>query len=46
MDEDEMRRLAGWIAQTLRAPDDAAAIERRRRDVVALCRSHPVPGIG
>jgi glycine hydroxymethyltransferase len=46
MDEDDMRLLAGWMVQTLRAPDDATAIERRHRDVTALCRSHPVPGIG
>ena len=46
MNEDDMRRLAAWMVATLRAPDDKAAIERRRGDVTALCRAHPVPGIG
>jgi glycine/serine hydroxymethyltransferase len=46
MDEDDMRRLAAWMIATLRAPDDKVAIERRHRDVTALCRAHRVPGIG
>ena len=45
MDEDEMRTLARWMVETLRAPDDEAALARRRDEVVALCRAHPVPGI-
>jgi glycine hydroxymethyltransferase len=45
MDEDDMRALARWMVETLRAPDDAAATERRHRDVTELCRGHPVPGI-
>jgi glycine hydroxymethyltransferase len=45
MDEDDMRRIAGWIAAALRAPEDAAALERMRAETVKLCRKYPVPGI-
>ncbi len=45
MDEDDMRQLAKWMVQALRAPQDAAATERTHREVIAMCRSHPVPGI-
>jgi len=45
MGEDDMRRIAGWIAQVLRAPDDAAATARMKAETEALCRSYPVPGI-
>jgi glycine hydroxymethyltransferase len=45
MDEDDMRKLARWMVETLRAPDDAASTARLRGDVMALCRSHPVPGV-
>jgi len=46
MDEEDMRAIANWMVQTLRAPDDAAITARTHRDVIAMCRSHPVPGIG
>src|SRR6185503_21154615 len=46
MNEDDMRHIAGWIVRALQNVNDAGAVERRHRDVVALCRSHPVPGIG
>jgi len=45
MDEDEMRMLAHWMVQSLRAPDDAATTARLRGEVIALCRRHPVPGV-
>ena len=45
MGEDDMRRIAGWIAAVLRAPDDAAATARMKAETEALCRSYPVPGI-
>ena len=45
MDADDMRSLAGWMVETLRAPDDAVAVERIREQVRALCRNYPVPGI-
>ncbi|HEV2650444.1 MAG TPA: serine hydroxymethyltransferase [Rhizomicrobium sp.] len=46
MDADDMRTLARWMVETLRAPGDAAATERRHVEVRALCRRYPVPGIG
>jgi glycine hydroxymethyltransferase len=46
MDEADMAMLAGWMAQALRAPEDAALTEKLRAEVTALCRRHPVPGIG
>jgi glycine hydroxymethyltransferase len=46
MDADDMRALARWMVETLRAPDEAAATERRHGEVRALCRRYPVPGIG
>jgi hypothetical protein len=45
MDEDDMRALAQWMVQTLRAPGDAALTTRIRCEVTKLCRRHPVPGI-
>jgi glycine hydroxymethyltransferase len=45
MGEDDMRRIAGWIAAVLRAPDDAAATAKMKAETEALCRSYPVPGI-
>lgn len=41
----DMGRLAGWMVQVLRAPEDAALTERLRSEVRALCRSYPVPGV-
>ena len=43
--EGEMRRLGGWMAQALRAPQDTALAERLLADVRALCRGFPVPGV-
>jgi glycine hydroxymethyltransferase len=45
MDEDDMRAMAEWMVETLRAPDDAAALGRTREQVRELCRRYPVPGI-
>ncbi|MGZ5988057.1 MAG: serine hydroxymethyltransferase, partial [Rhizomicrobium sp.] len=45
MDEDDMRAIAKWMVQTLRAPDDSAATGQTHREVIAMCRLHPVPGI-
>ena len=45
MDEDDMRAIAKWMVQTLRAPDDSAATGQTHREVIAMCRRHPVPGI-
>jgi glycine hydroxymethyltransferase len=46
MDADDMRQIAKWMVETLRAPTDAEAIEKRHAEVRALCRRYPVPGIG
>ncbi len=46
MDADDMRALARWMVQTLRAPGDAAATANTHAAVRALCRRYPVPGIG
>jgi glycine hydroxymethyltransferase len=43
MREPEMAQIAGWIAQVLRASDDAALLERIAGEVVALCERFPVP---
>ena len=45
MTEADMARLAAWMVRTLRQPTDAALTEATRREVQALCRSYPVPGI-
>ncbi|HEX3407593.1 MAG TPA: serine hydroxymethyltransferase [Caulobacteraceae bacterium] len=45
MDEADMRRIAEWIVETLRAPKDEAAITRMKAESEALCRRYPVPGI-
>lgn len=46
MNEDDMRALAGWMVQALRAPNDGALTEKLRGEVKGLCRRYPVPGIG
>jgi glycine hydroxymethyltransferase len=45
MGESEMRQLGAWIAATLHDGTDAGAVERRRREVAALCEQFPVPGL-
>jgi glycine hydroxymethyltransferase len=35
--------VAGWIAEVLAAPDDAAVRERVRGGVRELCRQFPAP---
>ena len=46
MAEDDMTALAGWMVAALRSPEDAALTARLHGEVTALCRRHPVPGIG
>jgi len=41
MDADDMRRIAGWIDQVLRA-DDEALIERVGRQVKEFCQQFPI----
>jgi len=45
MDETEMRRIAGFIAASLRATGDTAVVARLRSECVEMCRAFPVPGI-
>jgi len=45
MREDDMRRLAGWIADALGAPEDAALLAHVRRQVEEACARYPVPGL-
>ncbi|MBY0276480.1 serine hydroxymethyltransferase [Candidatus Binatia bacterium] len=45
MGEAEMRLLAGWIADVLRAPDDTALRTRVRERVERACAAFPVPGL-
>ncbi len=42
MGEDEMRRIGGWIADVLEAPNDASVTERVARDVTELCAAFPL----
>jgi glycine hydroxymethyltransferase len=39
----EMTRIAAWILQALKSPDDGASQARIRDEVRALCQSFPVP---
>lgn len=41
----EMERLGGWMVAVLRAPGDAALIERVAAEVKDMCLGFPVPGI-
>ena len=43
MGKDEMRTIARWMLEALRAPQDAAVHERIRGEVHDLCTSFPVP---
>jgi glycine hydroxymethyltransferase len=43
MSEDEMRVVARWMLEALRAPEDATVHERIRGEVRDLCTQFPVP---
>jgi glycine hydroxymethyltransferase len=43
MREDQMRSIAGWIAEVLARPDDAATQQRVHGQVRELCRQFPAP---
>lgn len=45
MREHEMRLLAGWIVEVLRAPSDEATLARVREQVERACASFAVPGL-
>ncbi len=42
MGADEMRRIARWIDEVLRAPEDARTAERVRQQVRDLCAAFPI----
>jgi len=42
MGPDEMRAIAGWILQVLRAPNDEAVLSKIRGEVSMLCKQFPV----
>ena len=46
MKEPEMKRVGAWILEVLRAPDNAAIINRIRGEIREFCKNFPVPGIG
>ena len=46
MKEAEMQRVGGWILSVLKHADDAAVIERTRKEIAEFCQAFPVPGIG
>jgi glycine hydroxymethyltransferase len=41
----EMDRLAGWICDALRRPEDTALLEKLSAEVESLCLGYPVPGL-
>ncbi|MEE9253777.1 MAG: hypothetical protein V3U43_02490, partial [Pseudomonadales bacterium] len=43
MGEDEMRTIARWMLESLRAPEDTVVHERIRGEVRDLCAHFPVP---
>jgi glycine hydroxymethyltransferase len=45
MVEADMKRIAGWIVQALRAPNDAALLDRLAAEVREHCRQFPVPAL-
>ncbi|MBN1516294.1 serine hydroxymethyltransferase [Candidatus Sumerlaeota bacterium] len=42
MQEDEMRKIGGWICQALKSPEDEALLSRIRAQVEELCNSFPL----
>lgn len=40
----ELTAIGGWIAEALRAPDDAARLATLREQCTALCARFPIPG--
>ncbi len=46
MDTSDMGRLAAWMVELLRNPDDEQLTHRLGEETRAMCRRYPVPGIG
>ncbi|HEX2891192.1 MAG TPA: serine hydroxymethyltransferase [Vineibacter terrae] len=45
MGEAEMHRIAGWMVDAMRHPDDAARLSRLADEVRTFCRQFPLPGV-
>jgi glycine hydroxymethyltransferase len=45
MGKPEMRRLAGFMAEVVAAPDDERLLERVAAEVAEMCKAFPPPGI-
>lgn len=45
MGTDDMKAIAGWMDQILRAPEDAALTEKLLAASKEMCRRYPVPGL-
>ena len=45
MQEDEMKKVGGWILEVLRAADDTAVADRVRAEIREFTTNYPVPGI-
>jgi glycine hydroxymethyltransferase len=45
MGKAEMAKLANWITQVLRCPDDESVLSNIRTQVTQLCQRFPVPGL-
>jgi len=46
MKEDDMKKIGGWILDTLKNPDDASNIASVKTEVEEFCLKFPVPGVG
>jgi glycine/serine hydroxymethyltransferase len=46
MVEADMERIAAWMGEALRHPEDDARLERLGGEVKAFCTAFPVPGLG
>ena len=45
MDADDMQRVAGWILEVLRSPEDESTLQSVRGQVREFAQTFPVPGI-
>lgn len=43
MNQEDMKRIAGWIASGIKFRDDKAQLEKIRQDVEAFCLQFPLP---
>ena len=46
MKEAEMKKVGAWILTALKAPEDAAHLEKIRLEIAEFATAFPVPGIG